>query len=170
MHATNAIIALAVILIIVATATATMRRRINSATYTAAPSLLTPAELAFKNALEPVIPGGTQLMAKVRLADIINVHESLQRKDWAIAFNRIQSKHIDFLLCDQATSKILCAIELHDKTHQRPKRADRDKFVRIALAMAGVPFLEITARARYDSTELAKQLGDAIKPKPLAGA
>ncbi len=55
------------------------------------------------------------------------------------AFNRIKSKHVDFLVCDRQTLEILSVIEVDDPTHHIANRKKRDLFVDSALKQAGIP-------------------------------
>ncbi len=55
--------------------------------------------------------------------------------------NKIDRKHVDFVLCDPHTMRPLVGIELDDATHGRVSRQARDEFVDEVLAAAGL-FLE----------------------------
>lgn len=79
------------------------------------------------------------IFPKVRLADIIEPknHDST----WQTHFNKICSKHVDFLLCDTKTYTPKLIIELDDKSHDRTDRQERDAFVDQALGQAGIPII-----------------------------
>jgi hypothetical protein len=121
-------------------------------------NLLSSAELHFLRSLEAAVPLSIHIAWKVRLADVIEVHTSAGAKTRAQRFNRISSKHVDFVLCDRATSAIQCAIELNDRSHMRPERQRRDRFVREALKGAGIPLIEIPCSRGYDANRLREQL------------
>lgn len=76
-----------------------------------------------------------QILAKIRLADLIEVKKGLSNSDWNRYFSKIKSKHIDFAIVDNM--KILCLIELDDSTHNQNDRKERDLFVNSALSQAG---------------------------------
>jgi hypothetical protein len=57
--------------------------------------------------------------------------------------------------------KIICAIELHDKSHASDKRAERDEFVREAFATAKVPYVEVKASRAYNPKELRERINNA---------
>jgi len=65
-----------------------------------------------------------RIMAKVRLADIFGVKKG---QSWQAAFNRINAKHVDFLLVRQSDGAPILGIELDDSSHNEPDRMDRDK-------------------------------------------
>lgn len=79
------------------------------------------------------------LFSKVRLADIIEPRE--KGSTWQSQFNRIRSKHVDFVLCDLPSIKPVLVIELDDNSHDRTDRQERDSFVDKALAQADIPII-----------------------------
>lgn len=121
-------------------------------------NLLTPAELAFFAVLKPLIHASYHLSAKVRLADLFNAAQGRGQKT---AFNKIVGKHIDFVVTDSATSRILCGIELDDSSHARPDRAERDRFVNEVFARNQLPLLRIPFSWTYYPAGLRAELEKA---------
>jgi very-short-patch-repair endonuclease len=125
-------------------------------------SLLTQSELAFYRALSQAVDGHWSIHAMVRLADLIQVRPKTPKfQSWQ---NRIHAKHVDFLLCDHGTMEAKLALELDDKTHERPDRQDRDQFVDQALADAGLPLLRIDVGESYDPAALRKSIDERLTP------
>lgn len=123
-------------------------------------ALLTPAELAFFRALEPLVTPSYAVFSKVRLADLFDVRAGRGRQ---AAFNQISAKHVDFVLCDPATSKVLAAIELDDRSHQRPDRAERDRFVNNLFAANHLPLIRVPVARSYPREQLrAALLGGGV--------
>ena len=101
-------------------------------------TILTERERAFYRILKPVADKlELQICPKVRVADIVSIKKGT--KDWQKWFNKIKSKHVDFLLCDYDMNIVLL-IELDDRSHEteRAQRNDRlknaifgDRLVRI---------------------------------------
>lgn len=50
----------------------------------------------------------------------------------------------------------VCAVELDDKSHQRPERQDRDALVDSALAAAGLRMVRVSAKKSYNVEELQR--------------
>jgi hypothetical protein len=123
--------------------------------------LLTKAERSLFGVLTEAVNGHYLIFAKVRLADLVWLPKGTESRQSHM--NRIQSKHIDFVLCDRDTIRPLVAIELDDSSHDRSDRVARDGFVDSALKAAGLPFVRVRARASYDVKELAAQIEAAIK-------
>jgi very-short-patch-repair endonuclease len=116
--------------------------------------LLSAAERRFFDVLRRVV-GGTLVFPKVRLADLVAADDRhLLRKS---NFDHIKSKHIDFVVCDAALSPVV-AIELDDKSHQRPDRRARDRDVNRILEIAALPILRVPVRSTYDEQEIAGQI------------
>ena len=128
-------------------------------------SILTPAERSFFGVLEHALGEQQRLFAKVRLADVIRPAPNPSRSGYQSALNRITSKHVDFVLCDRATLKILAAIELDDKSHSGFERGFRDTFLAEALSSAGIPLVRFSARHSYSTNELRDKIAAMIHPK-----
>jgi very-short-patch-repair endonuclease len=99
----------------------------------------------------------------VRLADVIQVRGGTS--DQASWQGKINSKHLDFVLCDHGSLAPRLAIELDDASHDRPERQERDRFLDSGLAAAGLPLLRIRAAGKYDAKELRGSI-DRLMGKP----
>jgi very-short-patch-repair endonuclease len=116
--------------------------------------LLTPPEKRFYNVLRRVV-GRNMVMAKVRLADLVDADK--RHRLWRANFNRVCSKHIDFVICDLALSPII-AVELDDSSHQLAERQARDRDVNRILEIAALPILRVPVRRAYDDGDIERQL------------
>lgn len=98
--------------------------------------LLTPNEYYFYKKLKSITePLNLQILAKIRIADLIEVNKGLSPSEWGKYFGKIKAKHIDFAIADDM--KIVLIIELDDRTHQKQDRIKRDMFVDDALSQTG---------------------------------
>ncbi len=123
--------------------------------------LLTKAEREFHDALMRAVTNEYVVFAKVRLADLLWMPKGTSdRRSW---FNRIQAKHVDFVVCDRAALRPLVAIELDDSSHDRPNRVARDEFVDAVLKAAELPLVRFRVTARYDPLQVRQQLEAAIQ-------
>lgn len=166
-----------VILVIVGKLAARARPTRPSARYLARESLLTPAEQAFYWALRRALAGEDYaskilITCQVRLADVVKVEGPAQTRSWWQAFGRISQKHLDFVICERASFRVLCAIELHDSSHRRSARSERDALVRSVMEQAGVPLIEFRARTAYDELAiklaLRRAFGEALRRPDVA--
>lgn len=90
--------------------------------------LLTRNEYYFYTKLIPIADKyNLQILAKVRLADLVEIKSNLNYANSNVYFNKIKSKHIDFVLVDNM--KVVMLIELDDSSHQYQNRMERDIFV-----------------------------------------
>lgn len=126
---------------------------------------LSPAELNFYEVLRTVIGSRAVVCTKVALGDLFYVKRDDPSR-YRIYTNKIDRKHVDFLLCDPATMRPLVGIELDDKSHQRPDRQERDAFVDQVFQAAGLTLLHVPAKRAYVVTELAAQLAPFLPMVP----
>lgn len=103
---------------------------------------------------------GLTIHVKVRLADLITPQTGYNNKTWKSRFNKISSKHVDFVICD-SDMKVQVIVELDDRSHERADRQERDKFVDAALIGAGYKIVHIRA---FDNAGL-ESVDDVINPK-----
>jgi hypothetical protein len=126
---------------------------------------LSPAELAFYRVLLLSLEGSSLICPKVNLADIFFVVRSSESQ---IYRNKIDRKHVDFLLCDPQSLKPLLGIELDDSSHDRHDRQERDELVDQVFAAAQLPLLRIRAAAKYSPHAIAQQVREALsRSEPL---
>ena len=87
-------------------------------------TILTERERSFYRILKPVADKlELQICPKVRLADIVSIKKGT--KDWQKWFNKIRSKHVDFLLCDYDMNIVLL-LELDDSSHESERAKKND--------------------------------------------
>ncbi|WP_111748597.1 DUF2726 domain-containing protein [Salinisphaera orenii] len=128
------------------------------APYDRQPYLLTRAEWSFYRVLSHAVDDHTLICPKVRLADLLNVERGLNDKRRRAAFGRIVGKHVDFVLCDTRHVRPQVVIELDDRSHQRPDRQQRDRFVDAAFANAGLPIVHVPTQKSYSTDALRATL------------
>lgn len=120
--------------------------------------LFSPAERSFLGVLEQAVGDTYRIFGKVRVADVVSVHEMKNRSAWQRAFNRINAKHFDFLLCTKTDLAIVCAIELDDASHVRRKRKARDALLAELCTAAGLSLVQIPAKRAYVAADLRSQV------------
>jgi hypothetical protein len=123
-------------------------------------AFLSPAESSFLSALRASVADQYEIFAKVRLLDVVIVKPG---QGWQAAFNKVQSKHIDFLLCDRETHRPVLAIELDDGTHRRADRQARDAFVEEVLEVIGLPPLRVPVTRTYDPQQITRLIAASMR-------
>ena len=81
-------------------------------------------------------------------------------------FNRICSKHVDFVICD-AWLCPLVAVELDGSSHRRIDRQQRDKLVDDILKGASLEIVHIPRQKRYFHKEIRELLFPKLFPAQL---
>ena len=138
--------------------------------YESQDTLNSPAEQKFQIILEDILdPELYQLSCKTRLADILKVKEGFDFGREQAAFNRISRKHVDFVISEKRSSRIIGVIELDDRSHNRVDRRKRDQQVDSWLRTAGIPILHQPCRREYSFIELQQTLKEifGIAPRPF---
>jgi len=120
---------------------------------------LTPAERSFYGVLEQAVSEDFRVHTKVRVADVLLPDAKGDRSKWQRAFNKISSKHFDYVLCDPDTLEVKAAIELNDKSHSKRKTKSRDEFLSAACSGAGLKLLSFDTKAKYSIAEVRETLG-----------
>ena len=121
-------------------------------------NILTDRELEFYKKLKPIADElDLVICPKVRLADIVSVHNA--GKDRQKYFNKIQSKHVDFALCDQ-DMKFKLLVELDDSTHQRADRQKSDEFKNLLFKHVQLPLIRVNSI----KNDLKQAINTALQP------
>lgn len=127
---------------------------------------LSPAEHSFFLVLKSVVADSALISIKVGLGDLFYV-KSTDASKHRIYTNKIDRKHVDFLLCDPKTAQPIAGIELDDKSHQRSDRQARDEFVENVFQAARLPLVRVPVKHSYSTSELQALLQpylSSVKP------
>lgn len=128
--------------------------------YKCVESLLTKAELNFYDTLEPICSElNIAVFTKVRMGDLVTVKSKENNRAY---WNKIQSKHIDFVLCNIKTLQPIICLELDDKSHNRPDRIERDKFINEVLTSVGYKVIHIPCSYKYDNMNIKSKIQNSI--------
>lgn len=118
--------------------------------------LLSKAEFSFYRVLQRACGDRYVVCPKVGLGDLLTVKRGTQK--WQSFRNKIDRKHIDFVLCDARTMAVVAAVELDDKSHASQKAKQRDEVKNRACRAAGLPLLRFKAERSYDPGKVADRL------------
>ena len=133
------------------------KAQISKLPYLKKESFLSPAEKDFYHVLSAIVGSDYLLFSKTRMSDLLYLPK-LSNKDYYHYQNKIQSKHVDFLLCDKESTKPVLAIELDDSSHLKASRISRDSFVDEIFENAQLPILHIRASSSYLSDEISQKI------------
>lgn len=151
------IIVIAVVAMITTSDDSKPSNNINFSNYKKVDSILSDAEFNFFNVLSLALNNSEYIICpKVRIADFVKV---LGKESRQSNFNRIRSKHIDFLICNKKLTPVV-AIELDDKSHSN--KQDRDNFVNELYKSINLPILRIKNGQEYSVIELREKIKEII--------
>ena len=123
--------------------------------------VMTSAERECYDALVAEMGASYYFFPQIHLDAIVYPKDS--GKSRLFAFRHINQKSVDFVACSKRDMQPLFAIELDDKTHNLPKRIERDKEVERILQGAGMPLIRIENRGRFNQKELAQLVQQGIE-------
>lgn len=129
--------------------------------------LLSDPEVKFHQALLETLQkhGDTEDMivfAKVRIADVISPGKAVSGSEWQDAYERISSKHFDYVICSAADSQIRLIIESSEPNQRSVKRLRRDHFLDQVCASASLPLLRLPMQDSYDQDALWSQIASKV--------
>lgn len=134
--------------------------------YTRKQFFLTRAEHECYDALIAAVGNQYYIFAQVHLPTLLD--NKVKGQDWRAALAHINRKSVDFVLCDKAYISPKLAIELDDKSHERPDRQERDREVERILSSAGVPLLRLKNRGTFKTEEIADKIKQTIGGVPAS--
>lgn len=132
--------------------------------YRLSSEFFSPAEANFFRVLKQMVGESLLIFPKVSLKEFLSVTD---QKNFQSHYNRIDRKHVDFLLCNSNTLQPVFAIELDDSSHRQADRGQRDIFVETILAKTGLPLVRIPVRASYNSQELGVLFKNAMQNREI---
>lgn len=122
---------------------------------------LSPAELSFFHVLHQAVGQTMVICPKVSLGDLFYPKTGPESQTYR---NKINRKHIDFLLCEPRTMRPLLGLELDDSSHKQSRRQARDEFIEQVFAAASLPLFRQPVRPAYPVRELAAALKALVDP------
>jgi len=111
---------------------------------------MTRTEAEFFKKLNNAVSERYYVFPQVHLSAVLN--PNISGKDWIYAFRHINSKSVDYILCDKETLRPTYAIELDDYTHNQAARRKRDAEVERIFDEANLPLVRFKNK---DISELA---------------
>ncbi len=108
--------------------------------------LMNNSESSFFHVAKKSLPEGYFIFPKMRIADII---ETKNGKGYYKQRNKILPKHVDFVVCDKEL-RTMCAIEIDGKSHNNPKKIERDELVEYIFESVGIPLVRVQVGGSFE--------------------
>lgn len=135
----------------------------DSLSFVSRQTLFSPAERSFLGVIEKALDNKYRVFGKVRLGDLVMPAKGLSNSKRFTGLNKVNQKHIDFVICSVTDLAVLGVVELDDQSHKREDREVRDVFVDRALNSAGIPIARFSAKKGYQIQEVRVKLAEAFK-------
>ena len=122
--------------------------------------LMTQTESQFYDALLEILQDQYYIFPQVHLSSLLD--HRIKGQSYKGALSHIQRKSVDFVVCDKSSRSPLVAIELDDKTHDRPIRTARDEEVEEIFKQADLPLLRFGNHRANDREHVQEQLQEVL--------
>jgi Protein of unknown function (DUF2726) len=122
-------------------------------------SFLTPAQIAYFKVLRVIFADKYMIFARVNVLDLCDVLDRPQNQE---AFDKIDRKQVDFVLCHPRTLKPMVAIELEDASQDLADRGTRDKFLDEVFRAIGMKLVRPRFRHSYSVAEVTQTVEAAL--------
>ena len=142
-------------------------RQVSALPYRLKSDFFSPAEANFYRVLKQVVGEHLLIFPKVGLGEFIFITDQENFQNYR---NKIDRKHVDFLLCKPGTLQPVFAIELDDSSHRHAIRSERDTFVDSVFAVAKIPLVRIPVQASYNTQEFNALFRNALQRKEIRSA
>jgi hypothetical protein len=129
-------------------------------------SLFTPVERTFLAMIEEAVGQKYRIMCRVRLADIVTVRQSTDKKTSKDALARASGRHLDFVLCSKEDMSPVMAIDLVHNNGKEGYKSQRDWFVTGSLDAAHIPHVRIKVRSGYKVQDIKECIEAKLPSKP----
>lgn len=117
-------------------------------------NLFTPVERTFLGLIEEAVGNEFRILCRVKMGDILTIHQSKDKKTSKNAASRAGSKHLDFVLCSKDDMSPIIAIDLVHSSGKDGYKAQRDFYVSGALDAAHISHVRIKVRSGYKPQDI----------------
>lgn len=115
-------------------------------------TILSANELSFYKVLKSGLPVEYSVFTKVKLEDIFKVINGSE--NWNSWRGKIRSRHIDFVIMEDANPMNIVLIEIDDKSHNTAKAQEADKFKDKLAKATNTRLIRIKAKRTYSTDDL----------------
>lgn len=123
--------------------------------------ILTNAEKEYFFIIKELIGNRYLIFPQLSIDRIIWIN-STKEQFWHYK-KQVDRKTVDFVLVDPQTTEPKLIIELDDRSHDKPDRIRRDKFVDSVFAGAGIPILHQRVYRHFDKSKVGYNLHEALR-------
>lgn len=127
--------------------------------YSRKQSFISDSEKAFFKLLSQAAGDRYYIFPQVHLSTLFK-NDTIGRYR-KLAFQIINRRSVDYVLCDKDTLEPVYAVELDDPSHQRPDRQKRDQNVEQLFAANNLPLVRFSDYRNLSLDDIAKRFYDA---------
>lgn len=122
--------------------------------------LMTKSENDFFIVLKELLQDRYQVFPQIHLSAVLD--QKVKGQNWNSALRHINSKSVDFVVCDKSYARPLLAIELDDFSHDANERRTRDAEVERIFQEANLPLLRFRDYKTMSRDTVASQIESTL--------
>jgi len=127
--------------------------------YESSMELFTPEERTFLSVIESVLENSDfRVFGKVHLGDIVKPRKGMGKNRSAAAQNRIDSKHVHFVVCRRDDLSVIAAIEFDNISREARNLQEDHREADDVFTSVKIPYLRITAQKGYALSDVREKL------------
>ena len=126
--------------------------------------LFTADEKAFFRTLKDTIGDNYEVFGKILAAHIIVPKKGASAHAVKKAFNSIDDRYFDFVLCEKSNLAVVCVVQLQNKNHS-VRLNDKDPLIPICENL-GLPLFRFASAADYSVEEIRETLRKTLIKEP----
>lgn len=129
--------------------------------------LFTQVERSFLQLLEKAVGDKYKIINRVKLADILELHNNTDAKTRRSALLKLNAKYLDYVLCDSNDMSIIAVVDLVNNSNKEGHKAIPDWFVSGALEASGIPYIRMKIKAGYSVADIQQGLASKLGKLPV---
>lgn len=132
--------------------------------YSRKAEFITPSEKEFFKILSEVAADRYYIFPQIHLSSLFK--NETKGRYYKLAFQIINRRSVDYVLCDKTTLEPVYAVELDDSTHNRPGVIKRDSEVDQLFAEHNLPLVRFSNYRSLTQDDIAKRFFEAHSSQP----
>ncbi len=124
-------------------------------------SLLNENQRRYYDTLLQVVGDKSLVFPKVRASDLVNPPPSSPHS-FRVHWQRVQRRHVDFLICTPANLTPTLAIRLETRAEKKRRLQSGPDVVDDVVDMAQIPFLRVEMVETYEASRIARDIRNAL--------
>lgn len=130
--------------------------------------LFSPEERILHAVVRQAVGEDFEILGKIRVGEIIHPKRETLEGSARTSYEELAARCFPFVLCNKSDLSVVCAVQMHDRSHGSRKSAEPDGLLKALCEAAGLPLVSIATSPFYDAGEIREAITDTLKQQPLS--